>query len=236
VDVVPGVNSVRLRGRSARPRNLVRWVLPALLLVFIINWFWAGAEAARIGGTFIGGYVRDGRYFVQNHNVFTEVDRATWDWSVAHTIVTLATWPFALVIILLLSRVGNWRSIRPTFLSQAGMRRDEIEASGPAYLSAAPGFQVPNASFPPGTSTFAFHRDGVIITPPIVGPRAIARGDVDGIEERDSGEQPAVVVYHSAPDLGSPLTVVAEPGGEIGAAIRTSLGPLVGPARASRGD
>jgi hypothetical protein len=209
---------------------LSRWLLPALLVVFVINWFWAADESSRIGGTALGGYVRDGHYFLQSHNVFTEVDRSTWEWSLAHTVVTLLSWPIAVVFILVLSSLGGWRWILgATPLSNASARQIAIEASGPAYLSTAPAFQVSDSTFSPGATMFVFHPDGVVISPPGVGSRAIARRDVIAIEDLPPGAAPAVLIRHSAPELGSPITIFVQPSSDVAAAIRSSLGSSTPP-------
>ena len=84
------------------------WVLAILAALCLANWLWAGAEAQGLGGTALGGYIADGRYFLNNHNVFTEVTRAVWMWSLFHTIVTLVSWA-ALVGVALYVR---WRARR----------------------------------------------------------------------------------------------------------------------------
>jgi hypothetical protein len=205
---------------------LSRWLLPALLVAFMINWFWAADESSRIGGTALGGYLRDGHYFLQSQNVFTEVDRSTWEWSLAHTLVTLGSWPIAALLILVASSLGGWRWVLgATPRYNASARQVAIEASGPAYLSTALAFQVSDASFSPGATMFAFHPDGVVISVPGVRSRAIARGDVTAVEDLPPGVAPAVLIRHSAPELGSPITIFVQPSSDVAKAIRSSLGP-----------
>ena len=137
--------------REARSR--LPLLLPLLLVIFFVELgLGGGVEASGIGGTAIGGYVSDGNYFVQNHGEFVEVDRATWQWSLIHTIVTLASWPFAFAGIAIFSR-GGWRwGGGSTMLSESSGRLATVEASGPAYLTSTPQFHVPNTTFPAGSA------------------------------------------------------------------------------------
>jgi hypothetical protein len=200
-------------------------LLPAILGLLVVNWLWAGSEAPG-GATALGGYVSDGHYFLSGHGRFVEVSQAMWQWSLVHTIITLASWPVMAVLILAGSRGGLFaRSTAGD--SEAALRLAAVKASGPVFLELAALVSVTGATIPGGPMTISFRPDGLIVQPPGVSRRAINRSDVVAIEEHRTDVSPWIEIAHAAPDLGTPLVIVADPDGRLWGAVRRSLAPHV---------
>src|SRR6266568_9286604 len=74
--------------------------LPYLALfvvaIGIVNFFWVVVESMALGGDALNGYQRDGHYFLGSHGSYTEVGRATWEWSRVHNASLFATHPLAM--------------------------------------------------------------------------------------------------------------------------------------------
>ena len=176
--------------------------------------------------TALGGYVADGHYFLNDHNHFNEVSRATWEWSLAHTIATLASWPALVALTALLS----WRRVPWLWtgsrrrLSSAGRRTAAVEASGHAYFAATPGIEVAGSPLPAGTK-LEFHPDGLVVHVGPANEAALARSDVSEIEERRGETAPRIVVHHAVPGIGSPIEIEAAPDSEVWDAVLRSVAP-----------
>jgi hypothetical protein len=78
------------------PRSLVLfgWTL---ILVGVVNFVAFLVIALAIGGDAISGKVEDGRYLLANNGRYTEVPRAMWNFSRAHTMSVFVTSPLIFV-------------------------------------------------------------------------------------------------------------------------------------------
>jgi hypothetical protein len=118
-------------------------------VVIVLNWFWWGAERAAAGGSAVGGYIIDGRYFLGGSGSYTEVTQAAWIWSLVHAVVSLVSFVIFMGIIILV-RVPRatldygwmFRGAGPTSPSEAEMddtpHREAIVNPDPASRNATP--------------------------------------------------------------------------------------------------
>jgi hypothetical protein len=67
----------------------------ASLLNFVVFW----TAAVCIGGSAVGGKVDNGKYYLVNHRHYTEVSQAVFEYSQAHSYVTIATFVLMLIVV-----------------------------------------------------------------------------------------------------------------------------------------
>jgi hypothetical protein len=68
-------------------KRVLNWIVAVALLNFFAFLF----VSSKIGGTAVNGYVANGKYFVGEHGVYTEVSRGIWFYSYAHATCVLIT-------------------------------------------------------------------------------------------------------------------------------------------------
>ena len=73
----------------SRPDRAER-VCWGILLIAGVNWFVFAAVCLAIGGDGWGGRIEDGRYYVCNHGVYTEVSRATFVFTKVYVVASIA--------------------------------------------------------------------------------------------------------------------------------------------------
>ncbi|WP_171474906.1 hypothetical protein [Frigoriglobus tundricola] len=87
-------------------RTARRYWQPLFYLAFVnFAVFWV--VAAKIGGDAVSGRAGDGRYFLSDHGVRTEVSRSVYNYSLVHTVSVWATHGLAVGGGLLLYALGR---------------------------------------------------------------------------------------------------------------------------------
>jgi len=89
------------RIRDAWEQRPETWLSTVILVVIAVNWFWWGAEIDGAGGSALGGYVSDGRYFLKGDGAMPEVTQAAWTWSLVHGVISVASFAVLMGIIVL---------------------------------------------------------------------------------------------------------------------------------------
>ena len=78
-------------------RVVVKFILSIAIMIGGANFFWCLMLYGALGGDAMGGSVRDGRYFLNNHGTETEVTRALWLVNLWSFRSLLVTFPMAFV-------------------------------------------------------------------------------------------------------------------------------------------
>jgi hypothetical protein len=91
--------------RKAPASRRYRLTYALAVALVLLNFVWAFAEASSIGGTALGGKVVDGHYFVNQGRTYTEVSKATWEWSFFHMALTMTS----IALLVLLMTIHNYR-------------------------------------------------------------------------------------------------------------------------------
>ena len=85
-----------------RLRQALPTIATVLIAIGFVNFFWFIFEAMALG-TASSGQILDGRYFLNNKGIYTEVGQAMWVWSQIHQASLLVTHPLTLASIAYLS-------------------------------------------------------------------------------------------------------------------------------------
>jgi len=85
-----------------RLRQALPTIATVLIAIGFVNFFWFIFEAMALG-TASSGQIIDGRYFLNNKGIYTEVGQAMWVWSQIHEASLLVTHPLTLASIAYLS-------------------------------------------------------------------------------------------------------------------------------------
>ena len=85
-----------------RLRQALPTIATVLIAIGFVNFFWFTFEAMALG-TASSGQIIDGRYFLNNKGIYTEVAQAMWVWSQIHEASLLVTHPLTLASIAYLS-------------------------------------------------------------------------------------------------------------------------------------
>lgn len=93
-----------------------RILIPIALLAFV-NFAAFFVIAVSIGGDAVNGRIENGRYFVSNHGVATEVSSAVYWYSYIHVLTVFCTHGLTVLAVLLLIACGD-------FSLPDGRRRD----------------------------------------------------------------------------------------------------------------
>ena len=201
------------------------WIPALVFLLASLNLIWFFLDVGQFGGGALAGTVQDGHYFLRNHAVLTEVDRATWEWMRFHESSVFFGYGLTAVVVLLISLRRRWQWIvGGPARSEVERRILQTERSGPVLLRSTPAMRVASAELGSGDVRLNFYPGGMIIELRGVEGRAILRRDVRGIEEDTSDPAGPIVITHRAPDVGSPLVVMTRGDSTLVAAIRTTLG------------
>ena len=72
---------------NARAKRLLNWIVA----IALVNFFALCAVSLMIGGTAPNGEVTDGKYFLGEHGVYTEVSWGVWLYSYAHCVCVFFT-------------------------------------------------------------------------------------------------------------------------------------------------
>jgi len=223
----------------------VRALLPYLAFLAIvvgsINFFWSFAESASLGGDALNGYQSNGHYFVGAHGAYTEVDRATWEWSRLHGLSVLVTHPLALAgmgyllfgfgfPLFMGGRTGN---------AQTMTRVQLVRGSGPALVTARCAARIGDISVSGPLLQVSAHPAGIVLTPPFMPPRAILAPEITRIVPKKGIFGRRLEIEHAGTDVGSPLVLFVSNESTLGRAISglaSGMGdvtrvPLVGAVR-----
>jgi hypothetical protein len=68
-----------------------------VIIVGIINFIWFAFESSLLGGDALNGFVKDGRYYLSNHGIYTEVTKTIWYYSKLHAESLFITHPLAIL-------------------------------------------------------------------------------------------------------------------------------------------
>ena len=78
-----------------RPSQVLPALATAVIVIGFVNFFWFISEAMAFG-TARSGEIIDGRYFLNNKSIYTEVGQAMWVWSQIHEASLVITHPLAI--------------------------------------------------------------------------------------------------------------------------------------------
>lgn len=144
------------------------WLAVIAGLAFVLgflNFVWFFAESSTIGDA-NRGFVRDGRYFLVNAGVATEVPKAAWDWSVFHGRSIFVTHPLAIL-------GGMYVAITVAFPAMLGAVPDparhgrlaSIVSSGPRLFTARTGGRLGGVQLTRPLVRVDIHPGGLILWP-----------------------------------------------------------------------
>jgi hypothetical protein len=202
----------------------VRVALPYLALIAIaigfINFFWSFAEATTIGDA-MNGYQQDGHYFVRLRGGYSEVSRATWEWSRVHGLSVLITHPLALAGMgYVLFRFGF-----PMFMggkSESALtiaRVDEIRTSGATIATARCAGRIGGVNFNGPLLQVSVLPGGIVIKPIFMPPRAIATSEISRVVPKRSIFGSRLEIEHTGTDVASPLVLYVSANSRLGLAV-----------------
>lgn len=208
----------------------MRAALPYLALVAIavgfINFFWSVGESTTIGDA-MNGYQQDGHYFVRLRGGYTEVNRATWEWSRVHGVSVLITHPLAMAGMgYMLFRFGF-----PMFMggkSEGAVtmaRVAQIRASGPTIATARCAGRIGDVNISGPLLGVSVMPAGIVIKPIFMPPRAIDASEISRITPKSGIFGTRLEIEHSGTDFGSPLVLYVSAKSPLGRAIRSLASP-----------
>ena len=211
----------------------MRSALPYLALVAIavgfINFFWSVGESTTIGDA-MNGYQQDGRYFVRLRGGYTEVARATWEWSRIHGVSVLITHPLAMAGIgYMLFRFGFPMFMGGKSESAVTMARvAQIRASGPTIATARCAGRIGEVNISGPLLGVSVMPAGIVIKPIFMPPRAIDASEISRITPKSGIFGNRLEIEHSGTDFGSPLVLYVSAESALGRAIRGVASPASG--------
>ena len=202
----------------------MRAALPYLALVAIavgfINFFWSVGESTTIGDA-MNGYQQDGHYFVRLRGGYTEVTRATWEWSRIHGVSVLITHPLAMAGMgYMLFRFGF-----PMFMGGKSesavtmVRVAQIRASGPTIATARCAGRIGEVNISAPLLGVSVMPAGIVIKPIFMPPRAIDASEISRITPKSGIFGNRLEIEHSGTDFGSPLVLYVSAESRVGQAI-----------------
>ena len=147
-----------------RTRRWLPWLALAAVVIGFANFLWFFAESSTIGDA-QRGYVRDGRYYLINRGVPTEVSKEQWDWSRLHSASVLLTHPLALAGGAYLMLTVILPSVLATGDPIAQRERVErIRSSGAALASTRTGGRIGELHATKPLVRADVHSGGLIVT------------------------------------------------------------------------
>jgi hypothetical protein len=202
----------------------MRAALPYLALVAIavgfINFFWSVGESTTIGDA-MNGYQQDGHYFVRLRGGYTEVTRATWEWSRIHGVSVLITHPLAMAGMgYMLFRFGFPMFMGGKSESAVTMARvAQIRASGPTIATARCAGRIGEVNISAPLLGVSVMPAGIVIKPIFMPPRAIDASEISRITPKSGIFGNRLEIEHSGTDFGSPLVLYVSAESRVGQAI-----------------
>jgi hypothetical protein len=202
----------------------MRVALPYLALVAIaigfINFFWSFAEATTIGDA-MNGYQQDGHYFVRLRGGYSEVSRATWEWSRVHSLSVLITHPLALAGMgYMLFRFGFPMFMGGKSESAATMARvEEIRTSGPTIATARCAGRIGGVTISGPLIQVSVLPGGIVIKPIFMPPRAIGASEISRVFPKRRIFGNYLEIEHAGTDVASPLILYVSADSRVGRAL-----------------
>jgi hypothetical protein len=77
---------------------MTRFLLGAISILGIVNFFIFVPVAIALGGDALSGYVSNGHYFLGMHGHYTEVTRSVFNYSKIHAYSVIVSYPVALLV------------------------------------------------------------------------------------------------------------------------------------------
>ncbi len=204
----------------------MRAALPYLALLAIaigfLNFFWSFAEATTIGDA-MNGYQQDGHYFVRLRGGYSEVTRATWEWSRLHGLTVVITHPLAMVGMgYMLFRYGFPMFMGGKNTSAATIARvDEIRASGPTIVAARCAGRIGDINISGPLLGVSVLPAGIVIKPIFMPPRAIAAAEISRVAPMRGIFGSRLEIEHAGTDIASPLILYVSADSAVGQAVRS---------------
>lgn len=201
-------------------RAALPYVALLFILAWIVNFFWFQSESRSLGGSALGGFIRDGHYYLSLDRVYTEVPPAVWERLRVHELIVIISFPVALAC---LAAFVVCCAIPALAGLRGGPAVDErvslVQHSGEPLGGGRCGGSLAGASYSWPLLSVAVYPDGIVLHP-VLAPSAVIRGEeVRRIEWQSRGNR--VEITHRSPDVMSPITLYVATWTGAGAAIKT---------------
>jgi hypothetical protein len=203
----------------------VRRALPYVALVAVVvglaNFGWFLVESQALGGDGLNGFVRSGRYFLDNKGTYTEVSQATWEWSRVHAMSIFVTHPLALVgMAYLLIGFIFPSMISPRSAAALGtLRVQNVRDSGAVVASGRMAGRIGGLRLSGPLIEVAVYPSGVVVKPFLMAAKAVLRSEIRELKTLRGPFRRGLEMYHDGIEVASPLVLLRRPGDEVLQAI-----------------
>jgi hypothetical protein len=190
-------------------RALCTALAVVLVLLGIVNSITCEVEEARLGGSALNGYAKDGHFFVSEHGVVTEVSQSDWEHNRVHSISELVS------LVLFMLGLGYiflqmWRLDTPYRGGLEAGRQLVLQLSRSPLLSEMRCGGKLGGFWSGGRGWWMhvfLHEAGLIIKPMLMPAYGIALSDIEEVTDRSSMFGRRTTISHKSNQLVSPLTL-----------------------------